>query len=133
MSDASADRDPIEYDGFFSRFGAMFFADPVAAFANLGRALVPGDELAFVCWRPLAEKPFMLESTIAIGGERHLDEAASFLLGVGPGAAPLRLSNADAETIERARVAARERLRPFHGERGVELPGRVRIVTAARP
>ncbi len=27
----------------------MFFADPVAAFANIGRALRPGGRLAFVC------------------------------------------------------------------------------------
>lgn len=41
-------------DGVFSRFGVMFFADPVAAFANLRRALKPGGRLAFVCWRPMA-------------------------------------------------------------------------------
>ncbi|WP_349497590.1 class I SAM-dependent methyltransferase [Amycolatopsis taiwanensis] len=32
-----------------SRAGVMFFADPVAAFANIGRALEPGGRLAFVC------------------------------------------------------------------------------------
>jgi len=34
-----------------SRFGVMFFADPVAAFANLAGALRPGGRLAFVCWQ----------------------------------------------------------------------------------
>jgi SAM-dependent methyltransferase len=29
----------------------MFFPDPVAAFANLRRALKPGGRLAFACWR----------------------------------------------------------------------------------
>lgn len=37
------------FDVALSRFGVMFFADPVAAFANVGRALRPGGRLAFVC------------------------------------------------------------------------------------
>jgi ubiquinone/menaquinone biosynthesis C-methylase UbiE len=43
------------FDGVFSRFGIMFFADPVAAFKNIRRALRPGGRLAFVCWRGLEE------------------------------------------------------------------------------
>lgn len=45
------------YDALFSRFGVMFFADPVAAFRNLRGALKPGGRLAFVCWRPAKENP----------------------------------------------------------------------------
>ncbi|WP_412540385.1 class I SAM-dependent methyltransferase [Longispora sp. K20-0274] len=37
------------YDTAVSRFGVMFFADPGAAFANIGRALRPGGRLSFVC------------------------------------------------------------------------------------
>ncbi|MFB7995230.1 class I SAM-dependent methyltransferase [Streptomyces sp. NPDC056002] len=37
------------FDVAISRFGVMFFADPVAAFANVRRALRPGGRLAFVC------------------------------------------------------------------------------------
>ncbi|WP_406072039.1 class I SAM-dependent methyltransferase [Streptomyces sp. NBC_01020] len=40
---------PGAFDVAISRFGVMFFADPVAAFANIGRALRPGGRLAFVC------------------------------------------------------------------------------------
>jgi SAM-dependent methyltransferase len=47
------------FDAAFSRFGVMFFSDPVAAFANIRGALKPGGRLAFVCWRPLAENPWM--------------------------------------------------------------------------
>jgi SAM-dependent methyltransferase len=47
------------FDGAFSRFGVMFFIDPVAAFANIRRALKPAGRLAFVCWRPLGENPWM--------------------------------------------------------------------------
>ena len=46
---------PATFDAAFSRFGVMFFADPVAAFANIRRALRPGGRLSFVCWRSLAE------------------------------------------------------------------------------
>ncbi|WP_329311171.1 class I SAM-dependent methyltransferase [Streptomyces sp. NBC_01262] len=45
-------------DGFdvaISRGGIMYFADPVAAFTNVGRALRPGGRLAFVC--PTALRP----------------------------------------------------------------------------
>jgi ubiquinone/menaquinone biosynthesis C-methylase UbiE len=53
--DASAhDFQPV-FDLVVSRFGVMFFADPVAAFRNIRRALVPAGTLAFVCWRTLAE------------------------------------------------------------------------------
>lgn len=47
------------FDGAFSRFGVMFFADPAAAFGNIRRALKPGGRLAFVCWRSPAENPIM--------------------------------------------------------------------------
>jgi SAM-dependent methyltransferase len=46
---------PGSFDAAFSRFGVMFFADPVAAFGNIGRALRPGGRLGFVCWRGLNE------------------------------------------------------------------------------
>ncbi|MEU1617776.1 class I SAM-dependent methyltransferase [Streptomyces sp. NPDC005722] len=42
---------PEGFDAVVSRFGVMFFADPVAAFANLRRALRPGGRLAFVASR----------------------------------------------------------------------------------
>jgi SAM-dependent methyltransferase len=54
-ADASAHAFAPEYDLIFSRFGVMFFDDPIGAFANLHRALRTGGRLAFVCWRPLAE------------------------------------------------------------------------------
>jgi SAM-dependent methyltransferase len=46
-------------DWLFSKFGVMFFGDPVAAFANLRRALKPGARLIFACWRPFALNPWM--------------------------------------------------------------------------
>ncbi|MEW1890610.1 MULTISPECIES: class I SAM-dependent methyltransferase [unclassified Streptomyces] len=41
--------EPGAYDSAISRYGVMFFADPVAAFGNIGHALRPGGRLAFVC------------------------------------------------------------------------------------
>ena len=45
------------FDAAYSRFGVMFFADPIAAFRNIRRSLRPGGRLAFICWRALAENP----------------------------------------------------------------------------
>ncbi|GAA4557941.1 class I SAM-dependent methyltransferase [Planotetraspora kaengkrachanensis] len=39
------------FDVAVSRFGVMFFADPVVAFTNIGDALRPGGRLAFMCLR----------------------------------------------------------------------------------
>ncbi|MFE1172564.1 class I SAM-dependent methyltransferase [Streptomyces sp. NPDC058773] len=47
------------FDVVISRFGLMFFADPEAAFSNLARALRPGGRLAFLCWRDLAQNPYL--------------------------------------------------------------------------
>ncbi len=45
--------EPSSMDLVFSRFGVMFFADPVAAFVNLRRALRPSGRLVFLCWQEL--------------------------------------------------------------------------------
>jgi SAM-dependent methyltransferase len=48
-----------DYDLIFSRFGVMFFADPVAAFANIRKAAVKKGRLAFACWRPVQENEWV--------------------------------------------------------------------------
>lgn len=45
--------EPARHDVAISRFGVMFFADPVVAFANIGRSLKPGGRVAFVCWQDM--------------------------------------------------------------------------------
>jgi SAM-dependent methyltransferase len=52
-------------DLLFSRFGVMFFGDPVAAFANLRRTLKPNGRMLFACWRRLSENPWMLTPLLA--------------------------------------------------------------------
>jgi SAM-dependent methyltransferase len=49
--------EPGSFDAAFSRFGVMFFADPIVAFSNIRRSLRPNGRLAFVCWRALEENP----------------------------------------------------------------------------
>ena len=55
----SAELEEGAFDAGFSRFGVMFFADPVVAFRNIHMALKPGGRLAFVCWRPFPENIWM--------------------------------------------------------------------------
>ncbi len=49
---------PAAFDLVFSRFGVMFFGDPVAAFPNIRRALKPSGRLVFLCWRTPSENPW---------------------------------------------------------------------------
>ena len=55
-----------EYDAAFSRFGVMFFSDPVAAFANVRRALRQGGALSFACWQNVLANEWMLIPGMAI-------------------------------------------------------------------
>ena len=43
--------EPASFDVAISRFGVMFFADPVAAFANVGHALRPGGRIVLMVWQ----------------------------------------------------------------------------------
>jgi SAM-dependent methyltransferase len=73
--DAQHDTLGSAFDAAFSRFGVMFFSDPVAAFKNILASLKHDGRLAFVCWRRLEENPWV---------RVPLDAARPFL----PGAAP---------------------------------------------
>jgi len=54
------------FDRAYSRFGVMFFADPVAAFANVRRALRPDGRLSFVCWQTVFDNEWMLVPGAAV-------------------------------------------------------------------
>jgi SAM-dependent methyltransferase len=62
------DFDPASFDLIVSRLGVMFFADSVAAFANLRGAATDAARLRFVCWRDPAENPFMTLTARATKG-----------------------------------------------------------------
>jgi SAM-dependent methyltransferase len=77
------------FDIAISRFGVMFFSDPVAAFRNIGRSLRPHGRLAFTCWQELRQNEWMrlIRSSLAMG--RSLPEPP----GNAPG--PFGLSDPD--------------------------------------
>ena len=58
--------EPASFDLLASRFGVMFFADPVLSFANMRRALKPSGRLAFACWREPRENPWMMAPLQAV-------------------------------------------------------------------
>ena len=80
------------YDAIFSRFGVMFFSDPIAAFKNLHRALKPRGRLTFVCWRPFQDNLWM---------RLPMEAARPFLPAPTPTdpAAPGPFAFADAERV----------------------------------
>lgn len=51
--------DPGAFDAVVSRFGVMFFSDPVRAFGNLRSTVRDGAGLRCVVWRGPGENPFM--------------------------------------------------------------------------
>jgi SAM-dependent methyltransferase len=59
VADAMTYEWPKEYDLIISRFGVMFFEEPVVAFKNLLAALRPGGRICFICWQPAKENPWI--------------------------------------------------------------------------
>jgi SAM-dependent methyltransferase len=57
---------PETFDLLTSRFGVMFFADPVLSFANLRRALRPAGRMAFACWREPRDNPWAMAPLQAV-------------------------------------------------------------------
>jgi SAM-dependent methyltransferase len=84
--------EPAGFDLATSRMGVMFFADPAAAFLNIGGALKPGGRLVFACWAALAEnRHWLISYDIAL---RHLGPPAP-----GPAHEPSPLAFADPDYI----------------------------------
>ena len=53
------------FDGVVSRFGVMFFADPVAAFTNLFRGTRPGGRIVFACWQDVLLNEWLMVPAVA--------------------------------------------------------------------
>lgn len=73
---------PAGFDAIVSRFGVMFFDDPVAAFARLREAARPEAALRVVVWRDAGENPFM---TVAERAAAPLLPGSSAQRSGGPG------------------------------------------------
>ncbi|MFB8275296.1 class I SAM-dependent methyltransferase [Nocardia colli] len=59
---------PDHFDLAVSRFGTMFFADPVAAFTNIGRALRPGSRLVQLVWQAGDQQEWVVAIRAALAG-----------------------------------------------------------------
>jgi SAM-dependent methyltransferase len=91
VSDAAAHAfEGVRADLLFSRFGIMFFSDPVAAFANLRGAMRPGGRLLCAVWRPLEDNRWF---TVPLEAARPLLPPQPPADPEAPG--PFALSNPD--------------------------------------
>ena len=77
------------YDRAISRTGVTFFGDPIAAFANLARALKPDGRMVLLVWQSYAENEWLAAFFSAVATGRDIPSPPSD----GPG--PFSLGNAD--------------------------------------
>ena len=59
VGDAAAMAFDSHFNAVFSRYGVMFFADPVGAFSNIRSALADNGRMVFLCWQAPAENPWV--------------------------------------------------------------------------
>jgi ubiquinone/menaquinone biosynthesis C-methylase UbiE len=101
VADVQTDALGGPYDLAFSRFGTMFFANPVAALRNVRSALAPGAMLVMVVWRRRIDNGWLYRpQTIVeqiVSRPEEYDEPTC-----GPG--PFSMADADTttEVLERA-------------------------------
>lgn len=94
---ADVERYPFEpeFDLCFSRFGMMFFENPVAAMRNVRNSLRPGGELMFIVWRGIDDNPFFgLPKQVVL---QYLSPPGDDARSCGPGP----FSMADTETVSK--------------------------------
>ena len=60
------------YDVVLSQFGVMFFSDPVTAFTNVRRAVVPGGRALFMVWQGLERNEWAASLRTALAAGREL-------------------------------------------------------------
>jgi SAM-dependent methyltransferase len=145
---------PDSFDLLASRFGVMFFADPVLSFTNMHRAMRPSGRLTFACWREPRENPFFMvplqavyqhvpkmppvgpedPGPFAFASEEHVTRlltAAGFSAGalqIGPAARAL--ADQPPEVVAAAGKSVRDALAPYAKGETVPLEGSIWIVTA---
>lgn len=79
---ATAQLAEAPFDRLFSRFGSMFFAEPVAAFANIRAMLKPDARIDLAVWASPAENPWMTGAMGAVRG--HVELPAPVPRAPGP-------------------------------------------------
>ena len=70
------------FDRLCSRFGTMFFDDPVAAFTNLRSMVKPGGRIDLAVWGPSLANPWMLEGMAVV--RRYVEMAPPIPRAPGP-------------------------------------------------
>jgi len=89
------------FDYVFSRFGTMFFANPVAALRNVRRALAPGGRLVSVVWRQKLDNPWMHRAELVVKPLVEVPEETD-----EPRCGPGPFSMANADTVSAQLLAA---------------------------
>ena len=69
------------FDLAISRFGTMFFGDPVAAFGNVARAVRPGGRLVMLVWQPKRQNEWAVAIDSVLGADNGADGPDAFSLG----------------------------------------------------
>jgi ubiquinone/menaquinone biosynthesis C-methylase UbiE len=82
------------FDYAFSRFGTMFFANPVAALRNVRHSLVPGGRLCMVVWRRKLDNEWLHRAEVTV--EEFVTEPED---SDEPTCGPGPFSMADADTM----------------------------------
>ena len=83
-----------EYDFCFSRFGAMFFENPVVGLKNMRRALKPGGTMTMIVWRAIEDNPWLgLPKEIVL---KYLPPSGEDARTCGPG--PFSMANQEMVT-----------------------------------
>ncbi|MBT6095508.1 MAG: class I SAM-dependent methyltransferase [Rhodospirillaceae bacterium] len=78
-----------DYDFVFSRFGTMFFSNPVAAMRNMRKAMKPGAAMTHIVWRRPEDNPWLsMAKEIVL---RHLPAPGDGARSCGPG--PFSMAN----------------------------------------
>jgi ubiquinone/menaquinone biosynthesis C-methylase UbiE len=92
---ADVESEPLggPYDYAFSRFGVMFFANPVAALRNIRTSLKPGGRFAAVVWRRKDENPWLYDTEETVLKIVPHPEKTDDQITCGPG--PFSMSGAD--------------------------------------
>ncbi|MEP3334039.1 class I SAM-dependent methyltransferase [Sedimentitalea sp.] len=91
------DGDPFDF--VFSRFGTMFFANPVAGLRAMRTALKPGGKMAHIVWRDRSDNPWLNDAKAIV--QQFLPVPGEDALTCGPG--PFSMSD---EHSTRAKMEA---------------------------
>lgn len=75
---------PGSFDVVISRFGTMFFADPLAAFRNIARAARPGGRLVMMVWQGRERNEWATAIQQALGASPPLGPLNAFSLADAP-------------------------------------------------